>query len=77
MNTTIIHRLGRGVPSPSTLSVGEIAQDEATGTLYVKRLDGEVIAVGGGQAKDGNQNVDGGNAGSIYVLDQIIDGGSA
>lgn len=51
MPTTIINKLGRGVPSPSSLSVGEIAQDEATGSLYVKRLDGQVIEVsssGGG-----------------------------
>ena len=47
MPTTIINKLGRGVPSPSTLTVGEIAQDEATGSLYVKRLDGQVVEVSG------------------------------
>jgi len=127
MPTTIINKLGRGVPSPSSLSVGEIAQDGATGSLYVKRLDGQVIEVSssggdgtgsavtisetapldasngdewlcseegqealyifdgevwfgvpiGGQADDGNQNIDGGRAGAIYILGQIIDGGSA
>ena len=77
MPTTIINKLGRGVPSPSSLSVGEIAQDGEDGTLYVKTEGGEVIAVGGGQTRDGNQNIDGGNAGAIYILDQIIDGGSA
>jgi hypothetical protein len=45
MPTTIINKLGTGVPSASSLSVGEIAQDKNTGALYVKRLDGEVVEV--------------------------------
>ena len=77
MPTTIINKLGRGVPSPSNLIVGEIAQDESTGSLYVKTDGGDVIAVGGGQARDYNQNIDGGGASTIYLLDQIINGGSA
>lgn len=46
MPTTIIHKLGRGVPDADDLVVGEIAQDENTGTLYVKKRDGSVEPVG-------------------------------
>jgi hypothetical protein len=77
MPTTIINKIGKGAPSASKLIVGEIAQDEETGSLYVKRLDGTVVEVSGNGGGDGNQNIDGGNAGSIYLLDQIIEGGSA
>ena len=45
MPTTIINKLGRGSPDPAELAVGEIAQDEETGTLYVKKLNGEVVEV--------------------------------
>ena len=37
MPTTIIHKIGSGVPDATDLVVGEIAQDENTGTLYVKK----------------------------------------
>jgi len=77
MPTTIINKLGKGAPSASRLSVGEIAQDEETGSLYVKKLDGTVVEVSGGGSGDGYKNIDGGNAGSIYLPDQTIDGGSA
>lgn len=45
MPTTIINKLGKGSPDPAELAVGEIAQDEETGTLYVKKLSGEVVEV--------------------------------
>lgn len=45
MPTTIINKLGKGSPDPADLAVGEIAQDEETGTLYVKKLSGEVVEV--------------------------------
>ena len=45
MPTTIINKLGKGAPDPSELAVGEIAQDEDTGTLYVKKLTGDVVEV--------------------------------
>ena len=45
MPTTIINKLGKGSPDPADLAVGEIAQDEDTGTLYVKKLTGEVVEV--------------------------------
>ena len=73
----ILQKRGVRAPIPEEIEVGEVAINTAAGKLYVKTDDGEVIAVGGGQTRDGNQNIDGGNAGAIYVLDQIIDGGSA
>ena len=45
MPTTIINKLGKGAPAPADLAVGEIAQDEETGALYVKKLTGEVVEV--------------------------------
>ena len=45
MPTTIIHKIGSGVPDATALTVGEIAQDENTGTLYVKKKDGDVVPV--------------------------------
>ena len=45
MPTTIINKLGKGSPDPADLAVGEIAQDEDTGTLYVKKITGEVVEV--------------------------------
>ena len=77
MPTTIINKLGKGAPSASKLSVGEIAQDEETGSLYVKKLDGTVVEVSGSGSGDGYKNIDGGHAGSSYLPDQIINGGSA
>jgi hypothetical protein len=53
MPTTIIHKIGRGVPSADDLVVGEIAQDENTGTLYVKKSDGSVAPVGSDSAGAG------------------------
>ena len=46
MPTTIIHKIGSGVPDATDLVVGEIAQDENTGTLYVKKKDESVVPVG-------------------------------
>ena len=54
-----------------------LCSEEGQEALYI--FDGEVwfgVPIGG-QADDGNQNIDGGSAGAIYILDQIIDGGSA
>ena len=53
MPTTIIHKLGSGVPDATDLVVGEIAQDENTGTLYVKKKDGSVEPVGSDSAGAG------------------------
>ena len=53
MSTTIIHKIGSGVPDATDLVVGEIAQDENTGTLYVKKNDGSVQSVGSDSAGAG------------------------
>ena len=53
MPTTIIHKIGSGVPDATDLVVGEIAQDENTGTLYVKKADGSVQPVGSDSAGAG------------------------
>ena len=77
-NVKILHKRGVRAPVPDDLDVGEVAVNTDAGHLYVKTDGGDVVRIGGdGTAKDGNQNVEGGNASSIYVLDQVIDGGSA
>ena len=76
--TTILHKRGTGIPSADDLSVGEIALDTSAGTAYTKLSNGTVVEIGGGiSTVSGNQNIDGGNAASVYTLDQVIDGGSA
>ena len=75
--TVIKHKRGAGAPPAAVLEVGELAIDIADAKLYTKIGPDVVELGGGGTAKDGNQNIDGGNASSIYVLDQVIDGGSA
>ena len=65
MPTTIINKLGVGAPSPSDLAVGEIAQDEQTGALYVKKLSGEVVEV----SSDGA----GAGAGLVISPDEPVD----
>ena len=77
-NVKILHKRGVRAPVPDDIDVGEVAVNTAAGHLYVKTDGGDVVRIGGdGTPKDSNQNVDGGNASSIYVLDQVIDGGSA
>ena len=77
-NVKILHKRGVRAPVPDDLDVGEVAVNTDAGHLYVKTDGGDVVRIGGdGTPKDSNQNVDGGNALSIYVLDQVIDGGSA
>ena len=69
---------GAGVPGSDQLETAELALDVSRGDLYTKLNDGSVVLLsGGGSTKDGNQNIDGGNASSVYLLDQVIDGGSA
>jgi hypothetical protein len=76
--TTILHKRGTGTPPADQLKVGEIAIDTLAGKLYTKQSDGTVVEIGGGiSAVSENQNIDGGNAASVYTLDQVIDGGSA
>ena len=75
--TTIVHKRGTGIPAANDLEVGEIAIDTSTGTAYTKNNRGEVVPVGGDGGGGSNQNVEGGSASSIYLLDQIINGGSA
>lgn len=79
MATRILHRRGTGIPSADQFaSTGEILIDTSTGTAYNLNDSGEVVALGGGVSTvSGNQNIDGGNAASVYTLDQVIDGGSA
>lgn len=45
--TIVKHKRGTGIPSPSSLEVGEIAIDTSTGTAYTKAGDGRVVPVGG------------------------------
>jgi hypothetical protein len=76
--TTILHKRGTGIPPADQLKAGELAIDTLGGKLYTKQSDGTVVEIGGGiSTVSGNQNIDGGNATSVYTLDQVIDGGSA
>ena len=70
---------GAGVPGSDQLETAELALDTTNGNLYTKLADNSIALLndGDGTVKDGSQNIDGGNASSIYVLDQVIDGGSA
>ena len=45
--TTIVHKRGTGIPAADDLTVGEIAIDTSTGTVYTKNNRGEVVPVGG------------------------------
>ena len=74
--TVIKHKRGAGVPLASSMEVGELAIDTAEAKLYTK-IGGSIVELGGGQLSETNQNIDGGGASAIYVLDQIINGGSA
>jgi len=52
--------------------------DVVNGVLFIKQSDDTVVEIGGGSGlRDSNTNVDGGSASSVYLLDQIIDGGTA
>lgn len=76
--TKILHRRGAGKPEPSIIDVGEILMDVVNGVLFIKQSDDTVVEIGGGSGlRDSNTNVDGGSASSVYLLDQIIDGGTA
>jgi hypothetical protein len=79
--TRIVQKRGVGVPKADQMVTAELAVDIQSGTLYTKlssEAGGAVVPIsGGGGSGDGYQNIDGGNAGSIYLLDQIIEGGSA
>ena len=75
--TIIKHKRGSGVPASSELEVGELAIDTLAAKLYTKIGNAVVELGGGGSTRYESQNIDGGNASSIYVLDQLIDGGSA
>ena len=77
-NVQLLQKRGVRAPVSDEIEVGEVAINTAAGHLYVKTDEGDVVRIGGdGTAKDGNQNVDGGGASSIYLLDQVINGGSA
>jgi hypothetical protein len=76
--TRIVQRNGVGVPRADDMETAELAVDILSGTLYTKLSNNTVVPIsGGGGSGDGYKNIDGGNAGSIYLLDQIINGGSA
>ena len=75
--TIIKHKRGSGVPPVAELEVGELAIDTIAAKLYTKIGNVVVEIGGGGSTKDASQNIDGGNASSIYLLDQVINGGSA
>jgi hypothetical protein len=76
--TRIVQKHGVGVPKADQMETAELAVDIQSGTLYTKLSNQAVVPIsGGGGSGDGYQNIDGGNAGSIYLLDQIIEGGSA
>ena len=76
--TRIVQKRGVGVPKADQLETAELAVDIQSGTLYTKLSNNTVVPIsGGGGSGDGYQNIDGGSAGSIYLLDQIIEGGSA
>jgi len=75
--TIIKHKRGTGIPAVTELEVGELAIDTLAAKLYTKIGNAVVELGGGGSGNNGNQNIDGGNASSIYLLDQVIDGGSA
>ncbi len=80
MATRIIHRRGKGIPKASDFaSVGEILIDTETGTGYTLREPDNVVVPLGGDVsvKSDESNIDGGNAASVYTLDQVINGGSA
>lgn len=75
--TIIKHKRGTGIPSSDDVEVGELAIDTLAAKLYTKIGNAVVELGGGGSTKDASQNIDGGNASSIYLLDQVINGGSA
>jgi hypothetical protein len=60
------------------MDVGEILMDVTNGVLFIKQSDETVVEIGGGSAlREVNPNVEGGNASSVYLIDQVINGGSA
>ena len=73
----ILHKRGVRAPLPDDIDLGEVAVNTVAGELYVKTDGGDVVAIGAAQSDCGNQNIDGGHAGSSYLPDQIINGGSA
>lgn len=75
--TRIVQKNGVGVPQAKDMETAELAVDVLSGTLYTKLSNNTVVPIGGGGSGDGYKNIDGGNAGSIYLPDQIINGGSA
>jgi len=74
----ILNRYGVGVPKGDAFAgVGEILIDAESGVAYTITIGGEVKPLGGGVTKSGVSNIDGGSASSVYLIDQVIDGGGA
>jgi len=74
----ILNRYGVGVPKGDAFAgVGEILIDAESGVAYTITIGGEVKPLGGGVTKSGESNIDGGSASSVYLIDQVIDGGGA
>jgi hypothetical protein len=76
---------GTGNGNPVVISDDPPASPEEGDLWYCSKADEEGLYCWDGTAwfgtdssePEGNQNIDGGNAGSIYLLNQIIEGGSA
>lgn len=79
MTTKIIQKMGAGEPAPESLDIAELAVDVVNGNLYTKLNTGDVVLVGGsaGNGDCFGGNIEGGNASSIYLVGQNINGGSA